>query len=64
MNCDNASLLNRLIELAGLRYLASMKNLEILNLDSRDIGDEGLKYLRGLNLKSLDLFSSRVTDIG
>lgn len=51
-------------ERIGLRHLASMKNLEVLNLDSRDIGDEGLKHLRGLNLKSLDLFSSRVTDMG
>ena len=41
-----------------------MKNLEVLNLDSRDIGDEGLKHLSGLHLKSLDLFSSRITDIG
>lgn len=48
----------------GLRYLASMKNLEVLNLDSREIGDDGLKYLRGLPLTSLDLFSSRVTDLG
>ena len=60
----NSSFLNRFVEHVGLRYLASMKNLEVLNLDSREIGDEGLKYLRGLNLKSLDLFSSRVTDVG
>lgn len=48
----------------GLRHLASMKKLEVLNLDSRDIGDDGLKYLRNLPLTSLDLFSSRVTDLG
>lgn len=48
----------------GLRHLASLKNLETLNLDSRDIGDDGLKYLRNLPLTSLDLFSSRVTDLG
>lgn len=48
----------------GLRHLSSMKNLEVLNLDSRDIGDEGCKYIRGLPLKTLDLFSSRVTDLG
>jgi hypothetical protein len=47
-----------------LKYLSSMKKLEVLNLDSRDIGDDGLKYLRGLPLKSLDLFSSRVSDLG
>ena len=41
-----------------------MKKLEVLNLDSRDIGDDGLKYLSGLPLKSLDLFSSRVSDLG
>ena len=48
----------------GLRHLSSMKKLEVLNLDSRDIGDDGLKYLRSLPLTSLDLFSSRVTDLG
>ena len=37
-----------------------MSSLEVLNLDSRDIGDN-LKCLRKLPLKSLDLFSSRVT---
>jgi hypothetical protein len=41
-----------------------MKNLEVLNLDSREIGDDGLRYLRHLPLKSLDLFSGRVTDLG
>ncbi|KAL7542512.1 hypothetical protein ACHAXR_011846 [Thalassiosira sp. AJA248-18] len=48
----------------GLRHLSSMKNLEVLNLDSREIGDEGCKYIRSLPLKTLDLFSSRVTDLG
>ncbi|KAL9178868.1 hypothetical protein ACHAXT_011841 [Thalassiosira profunda] len=48
----------------GLSMLASMENLEVLNLDSRDIGDDGLRYLRNLPLRSLDLFSSRVTDLG
>jgi len=48
----------------GLRHIASMSSLEVLNLDSRDIGDDGLRYLRELPLTSLDLFSSRVTDIG
>jgi hypothetical protein len=41
-----------------------MKKLEVLNLDSRDLSDDGLKYLSGLPLKSLDLFSSRVSDLG
>jgi len=45
----------------GLRHIATMSSLEVLNLDSRDIGDRGIKYLRKLPLKSLDLFSSRVT---
>ena len=49
---------------AGLRHLSPLANLEVLNLDSRDIGDDGLKYLRNLPLKSLDLFSGRVTDLG
>lgn len=48
----------------GLSYLVSMKSLEVLNLDSREIGNDGLKYLQDLPLTSLDLFSSRVTDIG
>ena len=49
---------------AGLRHLSSLTSLEVLNLDSRDIGDDGLKYLKHLPLKSLDLFSGRVTDLG
>ncbi|KAL3794113.1 hypothetical protein ACHAW5_010544 [Stephanodiscus triporus] len=48
----------------GLKHLSSMKKLEVLNLDSRDLSDDGLKYLSGLPLKSLDLFSSRVSDLG
>jgi hypothetical protein len=49
----------------GIRFLSSMESLEVLNLDSRDIGDEGMYYLRNLkNLKCLDVFSGRVTDIG
>lgn len=43
-----------LIANLGLRHLSSMKNLEVLNLDSRDIGDEGCKYIRGLPLRRLD----------
>jgi hypothetical protein len=39
--------------------------LEALNLDSRDIGDDGLYHLRNLtNLKSLDIFSGRISDAG
>lgn len=41
-----------------------MTNLEVLNLDSREIDDNGLKHLRALPLKSLDIFSGRVTDLG
>lgn len=57
-------LLSHSISNAGLRHLSSLTSLEVLNLDSRDIGDDGLKYLRHLPLKSLDLFSGRVTDLG
>lgn len=49
---------------SGLRHLASMTALENLNLDSRDISDEGLYHLRILNLKCLDIFSGRISDIG
>jgi len=50
---------------SSLQHLSSLSNLEILNLDSRDIGDDGLFHLRSLqNLKSLDIFSGRVTDYG
>lgn len=48
----------------GLRHLSNMMSLETLNLDSRDISDDGLYHLRNLNLKCLDVFSARVTDIG
>ena len=48
----------------GPRLLTGISTLEVLNLDSRDIGDEGLLHLRNLrNLKSLDFFSRKVTDI-
>ena len=50
---------------AGLQHLADMNTLEILNLDSREIGYEGLKHLRSLKkLCLLDIFSGRVTDDG
>lgn len=48
----------------GLRHLSTMINLETLNLDSRDISDDGMYHLRNLKLKSLDIFSARITDIG
>uniref|UniRef100_A0A7S4AJR3 F-box/LRR-repeat protein 15-like leucin rich repeat domain-containing protein n=1 Tax=Pseudo-nitzschia australis TaxID=44445 RepID=A0A7S4AJR3_9STRA len=50
---------------SSLRHLESLSSLEVLNLDSRDIGDNGLMHLWSLqNLKSLDIFSGRVTDRG
>jgi len=47
----------------GLKHLENMITLEELNLDSRDIDDDGLIFLKNLNLKSLDLFSGRITDV-
>jgi len=45
--------------------LSKLTKLEVLNLDSRDISDDGLSHLRNLtNLKSLDIFSGRITDSG
>ena len=45
--------------------MSQLTNLEVLNLDSREIGDDGLWHLRHLKmLKSLDIFSGRITDAG
>ncbi|KAL7580137.1 hypothetical protein ACA910_012894 [Epithemia clementina (nom. ined.)] len=48
---------------SGLRHLSRLTNLCSLNLDSRDISDEGLRHLPK-QLKSLDIFSGRITDTG
>lgn len=49
---------------SSLQHLSSLSNLEVLNLDSREIDDNGLWHLQSLQLKSLDIFSGRVTDQG
>ena len=35
-----------------------------MNLDSREISDDGLRHLQTLHLKSLDIFSGRISDTG
>lgn len=60
----NLSLFYCNISNSGLRHLSNMPQLENLNLDSRDVSDEGLYHLRKLNLKSLDIFSGRISDVG
>lgn len=48
---------------SGLRHISNLTTLQSLNLDSRDISDDGLKYLPR-TLTSLDIFSGRITDTG
>lgn len=50
---------------AGLKELASLKNLTSLSLTSTEVTDEGIKDLAPLqNLKTLILWSTKVTDAG
>jgi internalin A len=38
--------------------------VRFLTLDRTAVTDEGIKHLRGMNLQSLDLSSTRITDAG
>jgi hypothetical protein len=50
---------------AGLKELAHLKNLQLLNLDATKVTDAGLKELVGLkSLQSLSIPSVKVTDAG
>jgi Leucine-rich repeat (LRR) protein len=50
---------------AGLKLLAGLKQLKLLNLQNTQVTDGGLKHLAGLKqLRSLLLFNAKVTDAG
>ena len=48
----------------GLSNLAGKTNVRCLNLAKTSVNDEGMKHLRGMNLQSLDLSATKVTDAG
>jgi hypothetical protein len=48
----------------GLSCLEGKRNVRCLLLTKTGVTDEGLKYLRGMNLQTLDLSSTKITDNG
>ena len=48
----------------GLSHLEGKSNVRCLVLTKTGITDEGIKYLRGMNLQTLDLSSTKITDTG
>jgi hypothetical protein len=48
----------------GLSQLEGKYNVRCLVLTKTAITDEGIKYLRGMNLQTLDLSSTKITDKG
>jgi hypothetical protein len=48
----------------GLSNLEGKSNVRYLNLAKTSVTDEGMKHLRGMNLQSLDLSATRITDAG
>src|SRR5690242_13223957 len=59
------NLANTSVTDAGLKGLASFKNLRRLHLEKTGVGDEGLASVKGLaELQYLNLYSTKVTDKG
>jgi hypothetical protein len=48
----------------GLSSLAGKSNVRCLSLAKTAVNDDGMKHLRGMNLQSLDLSATKVTDAG
>ncbi len=48
----------------GLSHLEGRHNIRCLALAKTAVTDDGLKHLRGMNLQSLDLSSTKITDAG
>jgi hypothetical protein len=48
----------------GLSALAGKNNIRCLSLAKTGVNDDGLKHLRGMNLQSLDLTATKITDSG
>jgi hypothetical protein len=48
----------------GLSSLEGKHNICCLTLTQTGVTDEGIKHLRGMNLQSLDLSSTKITDAG
>jgi hypothetical protein len=48
----------------GLSSLAGKNNIRCLSLAKTAVNDDGMKHLRGMNLQSLDLSATKITDAG
>ena len=48
----------------GLASLEGKDNVRCLSLSKTAVNDDGIKHLRGMNLQSLDLSATKVTDAG
>ena len=48
----------------GLSHLEGRHNIRCLTLAKTAVTDDGIKHLRGMNLQSLDLSSTKITDAG
>jgi hypothetical protein len=48
----------------GLSSLAGKNNVRCLSLAKTAINDDGMKHLQGMNLQSLDLSATKITDSG
>jgi hypothetical protein len=48
----------------GLSSLAGKNNVRCLNLARTSVNDDGMKHLQGMNLQSLDLSATKITDAG
>lgn len=48
----------------ALRYIGKMEKLKTLSLAFTRVDDKGMKYIKGLSLKELDLTETKVTDEG
>lgn len=65
LNLKKTAFEKKRISAAGLKKLAGLQNLEILNLYAESINDEALKELAPLvNLRELDLSLTSVSDAG
>jgi Leucine Rich repeat len=48
----------------GLSRIAGKTNIRWLSLAKTAVDDDGMKHLRGMNLRSLDLSATKITDSG
>jgi Leucine Rich repeat len=48
----------------GLSSIAGKNNVRCLSLAKTAVNDDGMKHLKGMNLQSLDLSATKITDAG